>query len=173
MLRQLRLMKQSRQDTAQMGTIHRITELGPATARRQVYSPLETYWNAFQEWRKREKAAYRIGSPDGQRAYGHRYYARMRSATSPQTIYRPDRFLFTLKKSAIGALTDHDNRWSVAGRTTSAPGTFRTYRSSRRMSATRSKAEVSWTSPKPTRSKAKRTSELRAWIRLAIEPTPT
>ena len=38
-----------------MGTIHRITELGPATARRQVYSPLETYWNAFQEWRKREK----------------------------------------------------------------------------------------------------------------------
>ena len=38
-----------------MGTIHRITELGPATARRQVYSPLETYWNAFREWRKRER----------------------------------------------------------------------------------------------------------------------
>ena len=32
-----------------------ITELGPVSAKRQVYSPLETYWNAFQEWRKREK----------------------------------------------------------------------------------------------------------------------
>lgn len=32
-----------------------ITELGPASAKRQVYSPLETYWNAFQEWRKRQK----------------------------------------------------------------------------------------------------------------------
>ena len=38
-----------------MSTIHAPTELGPATARRQVYSPLEAYWNAFQEWRKREK----------------------------------------------------------------------------------------------------------------------
>jgi len=38
-----------------MGTIHRITELGPAIARRQVYSPLETYWNAFQAWRKRQR----------------------------------------------------------------------------------------------------------------------
>ena len=38
-----------------MSTIHGTTELGPATAKRQVYSPLETYWNAFQEWRKREK----------------------------------------------------------------------------------------------------------------------
>ena len=37
-----------------MSTIHG-TGLGPATAKRQVYSPLETYWNAFQEWRKREK----------------------------------------------------------------------------------------------------------------------
>ena len=37
-MRQPRLMKQSNQDTAQMGTIHRITELGPATARRQVQS---------------------------------------------------------------------------------------------------------------------------------------
>ena len=31
------------------------TEVGPTTAKPQVYSPLETYWNAFQEWRKREK----------------------------------------------------------------------------------------------------------------------
>ena len=38
-----------------MSTIHGITELGPATGKRQVYSPLETYWNAFQEWRKRER----------------------------------------------------------------------------------------------------------------------
>jgi uncharacterized protein YjiS (DUF1127 family) len=38
-----------------MSTINGTTELGPASAKRQVYSPLETYWNAFQEWRKREK----------------------------------------------------------------------------------------------------------------------
>ena len=38
-----------------MSTIHGTAELGPATAKRQVYSPLETYWNAFQEWRKRER----------------------------------------------------------------------------------------------------------------------
>ncbi|NOJ45999.1 DUF1127 domain-containing protein [Bradyrhizobium archetypum] len=38
-----------------MNTIHGTTEPGPATARRQVYSPLETYWNAFQEWRKRQR----------------------------------------------------------------------------------------------------------------------
>jgi uncharacterized protein YjiS (DUF1127 family) len=38
-----------------MSTIQGTNELGPATAKRQVYSPLEAYWNAFQEWRKREK----------------------------------------------------------------------------------------------------------------------
>jgi uncharacterized protein YjiS (DUF1127 family) len=38
-----------------MSTIQGSTELGPATAKRQVYSPLEAYWNAFQAWRKREK----------------------------------------------------------------------------------------------------------------------
>ena len=38
-----------------MSTIHETTELGPVTAKRQVYSPLETYWNAFQEWRKRQR----------------------------------------------------------------------------------------------------------------------
>ena len=38
-----------------MSTIQGSTELRPATAKRQVYSPLEAYWNAFQEWRKREK----------------------------------------------------------------------------------------------------------------------
>jgi uncharacterized protein YjiS (DUF1127 family) len=38
-----------------MSTIHGSTELGTATAKRQVYSPLETYWNTFQEWRKRER----------------------------------------------------------------------------------------------------------------------
>ena len=38
-----------------MSTINGTTELAPANAKRQVYSPLETYWNAFQEWRKRER----------------------------------------------------------------------------------------------------------------------
>jgi uncharacterized protein YjiS (DUF1127 family) len=38
-----------------MRTINGTTELGSASAKQQVYSPLETYWNAFQEWRKREK----------------------------------------------------------------------------------------------------------------------
>ncbi|MBR0697726.1 DUF1127 domain-containing protein [Bradyrhizobium lablabi] len=36
-----------------MSTIHGTTEFGPATAKRPVYSPLEPYWDAFQEWRKR------------------------------------------------------------------------------------------------------------------------
>jgi len=48
------MVKQSRQDTA-MSTIHGITERGPATAKRQVYSPFEEYWNAFLEWRKRDR----------------------------------------------------------------------------------------------------------------------
>jgi uncharacterized protein YjiS (DUF1127 family) len=38
-----------------MSAIREPIELGPATAKRQAYSPLEAYWNAFQEWRKREK----------------------------------------------------------------------------------------------------------------------
>jgi uncharacterized protein YjiS (DUF1127 family) len=38
-----------------MSTIQDTTELRPATAKRQVYSPLEAYWNTFQAWRKREK----------------------------------------------------------------------------------------------------------------------
>ena len=38
-----------------MRTIHGTTELGPATEKRQVYSPLEAYWIRFQEWRRREK----------------------------------------------------------------------------------------------------------------------
>ena len=38
-----------------MSTIRGTTELGPVTARRQVYSPLEIYWNAFLEWRKRRR----------------------------------------------------------------------------------------------------------------------
>jgi uncharacterized protein YjiS (DUF1127 family) len=38
-----------------MSTIHGTTELGPASAKRQVYSPLEAYWHAFQEWRKRQR----------------------------------------------------------------------------------------------------------------------
>ena len=38
-----------------MSTIQGTTELGPATAKRQVYSPLEAYWSAFQEWRRRAR----------------------------------------------------------------------------------------------------------------------
>ena len=38
-----------------MSTINGTTELGPASAKRQVYSPVEAYWNAFQEWRKRKR----------------------------------------------------------------------------------------------------------------------
>ncbi|HEY9456048.1 MAG TPA: DUF1127 domain-containing protein [Bradyrhizobium sp.] len=53
------MVKQSRQDTA-MSTIHGITELGPATAKRQVYSPFEAYWNAFLEWRKRDRLRARL-----------------------------------------------------------------------------------------------------------------
>ncbi|HMM92217.1 DUF1127 domain-containing protein [Bradyrhizobium sp.] len=37
-----------------MSTIHGFTEPGPATAKRQVYSPFEKYWIAFLEWRKRD-----------------------------------------------------------------------------------------------------------------------
>ena len=48
------MVKQSRQDIA-MSTMHGITELGPATAKRQVYSPFENYWAAFLEWRKRDR----------------------------------------------------------------------------------------------------------------------
>ena len=44
-----------------MSMIHGATELGPATAKRQVYSPLETYWNAFQEWRKRRRVLVDLG----------------------------------------------------------------------------------------------------------------
>jgi uncharacterized protein YjiS (DUF1127 family) len=38
-----------------MSTIHGTTGLGPAIAKRQVYSPLEAYWNTFREWRKRQR----------------------------------------------------------------------------------------------------------------------
>ena len=38
-----------------MSTINGITGLGPATAKRQVYSPFEKYWIAFLEWRKRDR----------------------------------------------------------------------------------------------------------------------
>ena len=38
-----------------MSTIHGTTELSPATAKRQFYSPLHAYWDAFREWRKRER----------------------------------------------------------------------------------------------------------------------
>ena len=38
-----------------MSTIHGTIERRQVTTRRQVFSPLEIYWAAFQEWRKRTK----------------------------------------------------------------------------------------------------------------------
>jgi uncharacterized protein YjiS (DUF1127 family) len=38
-----------------MSTIYGTTGLRPKTAKRQVYSPFEAYWNSFQEWRKRNR----------------------------------------------------------------------------------------------------------------------
>ena len=38
-----------------MSTALGTTELGPATAKRQRLQSLETYWNAFQQWRKRDR----------------------------------------------------------------------------------------------------------------------
>jgi uncharacterized protein YjiS (DUF1127 family) len=35
-----------------MSTIHGTIERRQVTTRRQVFSPLEIYWAAFQEWRK-------------------------------------------------------------------------------------------------------------------------
>ena len=50
-----------------MSTIHGATEFGPATARRQYYSPLEAYWDAFREWRKRERLRTQLcGLTDGE-----------------------------------------------------------------------------------------------------------
>ena len=37
------------------------TELRPVSARRQVYSALEAYWNAFQAWRKRKRLSGNLG----------------------------------------------------------------------------------------------------------------
>jgi uncharacterized protein YjiS (DUF1127 family) len=38
-----------------MSTIDEIPKFDSATTNRQVYSPLEAYWRAFQGWRKRRK----------------------------------------------------------------------------------------------------------------------
>jgi uncharacterized protein YjiS (DUF1127 family) len=44
-----------------MSTINETAELWPARAKRQVYSPLEAYWDAFREWYQREKLRARLG----------------------------------------------------------------------------------------------------------------
>jgi hypothetical protein len=46
-----------------MSTIHESIELRQATAKRQAYSPLEAYWNAFQEWRERERLRAQLCQP--------------------------------------------------------------------------------------------------------------
>jgi len=38
-----------------MSTIHGTTELPKVTTTRQVFSPLDIWWTAFQQWRKRTK----------------------------------------------------------------------------------------------------------------------
>jgi uncharacterized protein YjiS (DUF1127 family) len=38
-----------------MSTIHGTIARRQVTTRRQVFSPLEIYWAAFQEWRKRTR----------------------------------------------------------------------------------------------------------------------
>lgn len=38
-----------------MSTIHGVSALGRPPQRIGYLSPLETYWNAFQEWRKHER----------------------------------------------------------------------------------------------------------------------
>jgi uncharacterized protein YjiS (DUF1127 family) len=38
-----------------MSTIHGTTELSPAIAKPQFYSPLDAYWDAFREWCKRAR----------------------------------------------------------------------------------------------------------------------
>ena len=43
-----------------MSTINETTELRPASAKRQVYSPLEIYWDEFRAWRKRKKLQARL-----------------------------------------------------------------------------------------------------------------
>jgi len=43
-----------------MSTIQGITGPGPATAKRQVYSPFENYWNAFLAWRKRDRLCTQV-----------------------------------------------------------------------------------------------------------------
>jgi uncharacterized protein YjiS (DUF1127 family) len=42
---------------AAMSTIQGTPGPAPATAKRQVYSPFEIYWDAFQEWRKRQRSS--------------------------------------------------------------------------------------------------------------------
>ena len=43
-----------------MSTIHGTTELKQAAAQRQIYSPLDVYWDAFQQWRKRGRLRTRL-----------------------------------------------------------------------------------------------------------------
>ena len=43
-----------------MSIIHGTTELKQAAAQRQIYSPLDVYWDAFQQWRKRGRLRTRL-----------------------------------------------------------------------------------------------------------------
>jgi hypothetical protein len=117
-----------------MSTIHGTTKFGLATARRQYYSPLEAYWKAFREWRKRERLRTQLCRlTDGE-------------LMDIEPDYRPARFSFlsTRYTSAIGALTDRYDRRSVCKQATSAFGPFRTLRDARLESALGGRAEVTF-----------------------------
>jgi hypothetical protein len=66
-----------------MSTIHGTRDLGPATAKRQVYSPLETNWNAFQEWRKRQRLRATFDQDIGTTRGGIDYVASNRGIDKP------------------------------------------------------------------------------------------
>lgn len=77
-----------------MSTIHGTGGgLGPATSKRQVYSPLEAYWIAFQEWRKRESQRTQLCRRTDS-DLGQWYYARWDRLCRLRPNYRPNRFQF-------------------------------------------------------------------------------
>ena len=78
-----------------MSTIHGTTGLGPATAKRQVYSPLETYWNAFQEWRNCQRLRATLSDlsdtelMDIGTTRGEIDYVASHRSTDPRSVIRP------------------------------------------------------------------------------------
>ena len=59
-----------------MSTIHGTIERRQVTTRRQVFSPLEIYWAAFQEWRKRTRLQADLIDLSDRELMDYRYFAR-------------------------------------------------------------------------------------------------